>query len=240
MEHRIKMSISNIIEKVKKLLALSQSSNAHEAAAAAAKANALIDEYRLSVGQLQGNTEADDPIVHDRSEPLFAADRVMAWRKTLAMRLTKHYGGYIWNDITKRKAYYVVAGRKSDVEVLRYMFAYISLECERIAANQARGNGRTFAESYKRGFVDGVMSQLQASRGEAVKASSDPQGLVKLDERASLARQHVTAAVSLGKAKTAHVSRTDASAFYSGQSAGKAFHLGSALPGGKTRMLSQG
>jgi hypothetical protein len=232
------MSISNIIEKVKKLLALSQSSNAHEAAAAAAKANALIDEYRLSVGQLQ-DTSNEDPLTHDQSEPLLQADRAMRWRKTLAQALTKHYGCYIWNNTARRTVYYVVAGRKSDVEVLRYMFAYISLECERITQNQAKGRGRTFAESYRRGFVDGVLSQLQASRATAVKASSDPMALVKLDDRAKDAEALVKGNVRLEKGKKASYSRTDANAFYSGQSAGKALHLGSGLPGAKTRLLSQ-
>lgn len=41
--------MQNIIDKVRKLLALSKSDNANEAAVAAAKANDLIDQYRLSV-----------------------------------------------------------------------------------------------------------------------------------------------------------------------------------------------
>ncbi len=233
-------SIAHIIDRVRKLLALAQSTNANEAANAAAKANALIDEYRISVGQLSdAETEASDPLIHDRTDPLFEADRVMQWRKSLVIRLSKHYGCYVWNDTSKRKACYIIAGRKSDTDVLRYMFAYISTECERIATSQAKGKGRTFAESYKRGFVDGVMSQLDASRQTAAKASSDPQALVKLDDRTRLARAHVTAAVRLGKAKTAHCSRTDASAFYSGQNAGRSLHLGASLPGGKSRLLGR-
>lgn len=46
------MSMSPIIEKVQKLLSLSKSSNAHEAAAATAAANKLIDQHRLTMADL--------------------------------------------------------------------------------------------------------------------------------------------------------------------------------------------
>ena len=46
------MDHERIIEKVRKLLALSQSDNEHEAAAAAAKAQALLSEYNLSMSDV--------------------------------------------------------------------------------------------------------------------------------------------------------------------------------------------
>lgn len=219
------MSISNIIEKVRKLLALSQSSNAHEAANAAAKANALIDEYRLSVDQIS-DVGSEDPIIHDQADPLYQADRVMVWRKLLALKLTRHYGCYIWNKATARGCFYVVAGRKSDVDVLRYMFAYISSECTRLSVREAKGKGRIYAESYRTGFVDGVMGQLAESRRQA---STDQTAIVKLDDRARLAREHVTQSVPLTRGKSTTSARTDSSAFSSGQSAGRNMHFGASL-----------
>ncbi len=134
----------------------------------------------------------------------------------------------------------MVAGRKSDIEVLNYMFAYISTECDRITLQHSKGKGRTFAESYRRGFVDGVLTQLDASRQTAVKASSDPQALVKLDDRTKEARRHVESATKLSKGKVSYSSRTDSSAFQSGQSAGRSMHLGQSLgASSRTRLLSQ-
>ena len=56
------MSTAAIIEKVQKLLALSQSQNANEAAAAAAAANKLIDQYRLSESDLEVQGQAEEPV----------------------------------------------------------------------------------------------------------------------------------------------------------------------------------
>ncbi len=232
--------MQHIIDKVRKLLALSRSSNAHEAASAAAKANQLIDEYRLSVGQLTPDNTDTDP-VETASEPLLHSNRVMMWRKSLAIRLASHYGCFVWNSPRPHAAInYQVAGRKSDIEVLNYMFAYISTECDRITLSTAKGKGRTFAESYRRGFVDGVLSQLDASRQTVAKASNDPQALVKLDDRTQAARRHIEASTHLSKGKSVTASRTDSSAFQSGQSAGRSMHLGQSLgASSKTRLLSQ-
>ncbi len=234
--------MQHIIDKVRKLLALSQSANAHEAASAAAKANQLIDEYRLSVGQLTPNEASAtvDPI-ETASEPLLHSNRAMTWRKSLAIRLARHYGCFVWNSPRPRAAInYQVAGRKSDIEVLNYMFAYISTECDRITLATAKGRGRTFAESYRRGFVDGVLSQLDASRQTVAKASSDPQALVKLDDRTQDARRHVESSTHLSKGKAVTASRTDSTAFQSGRSAGRSMHLGASLSSAsRTRLLSQ-
>jgi hypothetical protein len=160
------------------LLALSNSDNANEAASAAAKANALIDQYRISVEQIGAS---EDPFTAD-SEPLYRADRAMAWRKLLAVKLSRHYGCFVWNNTNAGKVCLQVAGRKSDVAVLRYMFAYITAECERIGVQSCKGKGRTYAESYRMGFIDGVTAKLAESRKQAAAATTDGvTALVKLD-----------------------------------------------------------
>jgi hypothetical protein len=242
----MKMDIQSIIERVRKLLALSQSDNANEAAAATAKANALIDQYRISVEQIG---ESEDPIGVE-TDPLYQGERVMTWRKMLASRLSEHYGCYHWYTHLKGDRRFGlagqlklrVAGRKSDVAVLRYMFAYISSECERLAVKECKGKGRTYAESYRQGFVHGVGVKLAESRKQAVDATPDGSGaLVKLDERALAAARYTQNAVKIdkGKAKSLSVG-SDPTAFANGQTAGGRLHLGNGLGSGRTRMLGQG
>ena len=48
----MKAEHASIIERVRKLLALSRSDNPHEAASAAAKAQALLSEYNLSMSDI--------------------------------------------------------------------------------------------------------------------------------------------------------------------------------------------
>jgi hypothetical protein len=232
----MKMDIQSIIERVRKLLALSQSDNANEAAAATAKANALIDQYRISVEQIG---EAEDPLSIE-TEPLYQGDRIMAWRKLLAVRLSRHYGCYHWNNKTANGLKLMIAGRKSDVAVLRYMFAYITSECERIGVKECKGRGRSYAESYRQGFVAGVTDKLAESRKQAAADTADGQtSLVKLDSRALEARRHVEQAIPLGRGKRLALGR-DGAAFANGQAAGGRLHLGNGLGSGRTRMLGQG
>lgn len=234
-------NIQSIIEKVRKLLALATSQNVNEAANAAAKANELIDEYRLSVDQLgASSSDADDPLIHDEAEPLFESDRSMAWRKTLALKLSQHYGCYVWNKKSKRNIFYVVAGRQSDITVLRYMFAYLSSECMRLSTAHSKGKGRNYAESYRLGFVAGVTSALAESRQQAVQAQTVTDAsiaLVKLDERSKAARDLVKKTVTLGKSRAQSANHTNPDAYYSGQSAGRNTHLGANLGAGRTMAL---
>lgn len=234
--------IQSIIERVKRLLALSQSDNANEAAVATAKANALIDQYRLSVDQLTPDSAASDPLIQS-DEPLYHAQRAMAWRKLLAVRLSRHYGCFVWNHTSQGGVCLRVAGRKSDVDILRYMFAYISSECERIGTKTCKGKGRTYAESYRSGFVDGVTAKLAESRREAARTqaqvanTSAEIALVKLDDRTREARSFVQSTTPLKNGGTIRAGR-DSSAFANGQHAGRQMHLGASLGAGRTRMLN--
>lgn len=218
------MEIADVIAKIEKLRALSQSKNQHEAETAFAKMNALIDKYRITVDQL--GTKPDDPIGWGL---LYGADRIMYWRMRLALDLAKHYGCFILglkNVPGANAQTFMVAGRQSDVGVLRYMFAFISSECERISVKVCKGKGRQYAESYRLGFVVGVLAKLGESRAEA--AEGDSSAIVKLDSRASEAESFVRKAApeSIEKPRTY---RPDVQAYGRGVQAGTELHLGASL-----------
>lgn len=131
-----------IIEKVQKLLALSKSSNANEAAAAANAANKLIDTYRLSEADLECMADAGEPIEED-SEYIYESGKVTPWKTALVSHLVKHYGCVHWNDTSyatgRQVSRYRLVGRRSDIGITKYMFAYLSAECQRLAAIEAKG-----------------------------------------------------------------------------------------------------
>jgi hypothetical protein len=250
--------ISAVIEKVKKLLALSTSSNANEAANAMALANKLIDQYRLDIAELE-DKEHSEPIEEDDGY-IYESGKITQWKSSLVMTLAGFYGCAVWNDTTinhktttvvdidngthhyseasgRKVSRYRLVGRRSDIGITRYMFAYITAEIARLSAIEAKGKGRVFVNSYCMGFVSGVRAQLNKSRVE-VQQSATSNAIVKInarEEEATVAMHNMH--TGLRASKTTSHSRVDRDAFYRGKERGASMHLGASLSAGNTKML---
>lgn len=228
------MSVSAIIEKVQKLLALSQSSNANEAAAAAAAANKLIDQHRLSEADLEVRGQAEEPVEEDQGY-IYESGKITRWKSTLAIRLAKHYGVYLWNDTDfsggRQVSRYRLVGRKSDITVTKYMYNWLELECNRLCNLYAKGQGRVYAASFCIGFVDGVSEQLGVSRKEMEKTVSS-EAMIKLNAREELGRAFAHQLHKLKTTKSTSHARINHQAFAEGLTSGKNVHLGSSLTSG--------
>lgn len=234
------MSTSAIIEKVQKLLALSHSANANEAAAAAAAANRLIDQYRLSEADLEIQGQTEEPLEEDAGY-IYESGRITPWKRTLVHVLVNHYGLSHWNDTSyktgRKVSRYRLIGRKSDITVAKYMFAWLTSECQRLSAIEAAGMGRVYVASYCDGFVNGVATQLKSSRQE-VAAQASSAALVKIDQRAEEAKKFMYQLHdNLVYKKQTSLRQTDALAFYRGEARGKSIHLGQSLGGGAPKLL---
>jgi hypothetical protein len=237
------MSVSPIIDKVQKLLALSKSSNVNEAAAAAAVANRLIDQYRLSSVDLNSNVEEDLEPIEEDQEYVYQSGKVTAWKQTLVSVLVKHYGCAYWNDTTytsgRKVSRYKLVGKRSDVGIVRYMFAWLTSECSRLADLEAKGCGRVFVASYCMGLVNGVAGQLKSSRAEVQKDATSA-AIVKLDEREAASRAAMYNLHSnLRTTKTHSQAQVDYNAFAMGRTKGSNLHLGASLNSGGTKMLGK-
>jgi hypothetical protein len=234
--------LTSVIERVQKLLALSKSSNANEAATAAAIANKLIDQYRLSEAELTTEAQADDPFVQDDSY-VYETGRVTEWKRSLVTVLSNHYGVACFNDITmatgRKVSRFKLVGRKSDIAIARYMFGWLELECQRLSEKEARGMGHVYVASYCIGFVAGVREQLVASRKEAQQAASTA-AIVKLDNRYAESRAFMySQRPDLKSVAPKSQARIDPTGFNSGQTRGKNVHLGSVMGAGPVKMLGK-
>jgi hypothetical protein len=233
--------ISGIIDKVQKLLALSHSSNANEAAAAAAAANKLIDQYRLSEADLSSSDE--DPLIEDDGF-IYETGRIVPWKNSLAVSLATHYGCAIFNSVSyhtgRKVSHYKLIGRKSDIQLTRYMFNWLSMECSRLSEKEAYGQGRVFVASYCQGFVAGVKQQLVNSRNE-VKQNATSAAIIKIDAREQEANAFMNKLYKLKNTKNVSASQIDPRAFDAGMNRGKNIHLGGAIAEGSgTKMLGSG
>jgi hypothetical protein len=236
-------NIDSVIEKVRKLLALATSSNANEAATAAAVANKLIDEYRLSECDLEINEGGSSEPIEEDADYIYQSGKITRWKASLVRVLTTHYGVAYWNDIsfeTKRQvSRYRMVGKRSDMGIVRYMFAWLSTECQRLSALEAKGMGRVFVASYCEGFVSGIAEQLKVSR-VAVQAQATSASIIKIDAREQEAKDEMHRLhTNLKKKNSYSHSQRDRMAFDAGQFRGKNVHLGGSIGSGGTKLLSK-
>jgi hypothetical protein len=161
------MGHKRIIDKIRKLLRLASSDNEHEAAAAAAKAQALLSEYNLSMtevaeqdGQRMGATRA-----HARTR-----QRLEPWAFLLARITADAFDCDYFHSLD---GYTVFVGVGADQEVcawtyvylyktlLRMGSAYLSGPCKRLRTNKSRSAAR---ESYLKGIVFVLRLRLEEQK----------------------------------------------------------------------------
>jgi len=225
------MSIDNVISKVKKLLSLANSSNANEAANAAALANRLIDQYRLSTADIAEETGDIDPLMEDEGF-VYETGRIIPWKQSLVTTLARHYGCAVFNSVTypngRKVSRFKLVGRKSDIAIVNYMFSYLSAECARLCEKEAYGQGKVFAASYCAGFVAGIGEQLNTSRKEAQAAASS-NAIVAINNLQKEAADFMNSLYRLKSVKGGSSARTDFGAFTAGMRQGRNTHLGAGL-----------
>ena len=230
-----------IIDKIRHLRSLAQSSNLNEATAAAAAADRLISKYRVSEVEINiSNKMADLPAIEDK-EILYESSRVTMWKKSLANVLANHYGCFMWNDtirVNGRKvSRYRLIGVDSDIAITRYMFAWLLTEIERLSKLFCTGMGHVYANSYCIGAVTGIQFQLekikQEEKAAAVQNTQTTNALACLDERVDRAKAVLYSLHNnLVAVKTRSCSQYDGNAYAIGVNSGKSIHLGKVMGDG--------
>jgi hypothetical protein len=224
-----------VIDKIQKLRALAgNNSSLEEANAATAAANRLIDEYRLSESELATNDPTLDPMEEDEGY-IYTSGKITPWKAYLIKVLARHYGVAHFNDITKdlfsgrKVSRYKLVGRKSDMQITNYMYAWLVLTCQQLSDQEAKGRGRIYIASYCSGFVEGIKEQLAASRLQA-QITATSMAIVRLDSRRAEARAFMYANnTNLRSVRSASYSQKDGDGFAAGKERGESIHLGSAL-----------
>lgn len=159
---------AEVMGRIRKLMKLAGNNpNAHEAAAAAAKAQELMLRWKLDSATIAiDEPSADEPVEgYYAHEPLFSGRRIASWRIRLFTTLCSHNsckpiittnrGG------STRGSDLRVIGARSNVEMVRWLFGYVAAEIERLAVSAhpdglTRGEGKTWANEFRHGAVVGV------------------------------------------------------------------------------------
>ena len=143
-----------LLEKVRKLLALSESPNEHEAALAAAKAQEILDRENLSIFDLKppSTSDVDSYVIDERT-------RCAVWESHLFTMLARIYDLRPYRDSGCLK----VIGFKQDVDVFQSIHTYLSLVIELLALKEKRrclGQDRKQAFRFRTSFCHGASDRI--------------------------------------------------------------------------------
>lgn len=159
---------SKIADRIRKLLALANSSNVNEAASAAAEAARLMNEHKLT---------ATDVAADDGSKitelPLGAEGFMASWKFALVTGVARaFFCEAIALRVGARRKIRIV-GKKDDAEVAVGVFNYVVKEIDRLAdldvetydareiMREGRIDVRVYKENFRKGAAEGVATRLK-------------------------------------------------------------------------------
>lgn len=171
------MSDRNIQRRLAKLLALATSSNVHEAAAAAGRAQQLITEHRLQAWVAQ--TESD-PIRDARDQPLTRAKRLRKWKSVLASSLADVNGCVAYTADSGGESAIVLVGRSRDREAVSALWEWLVPRIEWLSATHGAGQTKKWHEAFRIGAAVTVAERLAAGSQQA-HAQIEASALVRVD-----------------------------------------------------------
>lgn len=232
---------ATILERIRKLLALAESSNVHEAAAAAAKAQELMTKHRIEQAELEGvDVLEDEPVLNEEAESFLGRK---PWRELVLRGLAEANGceTYITKQRRTGRITLRVLGPASDAGLVRYMHAYLTREVERLSGLAAKAERETRRRdggdawgvrlAWHNSFRLGAAAELKARLMEAsTRTMADASGtalarIEKTDKRVELA----LAALNLGQRKhRARYKHSDA--FRAGREAAGTINLDQGAP----------
>lgn len=157
--------MSALLDRVRKLLALATSPNVHEAAAAAAAAQALISRHRLE--SLLAAPETAPPFDDGRDDPIDAARRARVWKIVLADALAEANGCVVWTALRGDDELLLVAGHPDDRAAVRALWDALVRRVEWLSATHGPGRPKKWHDAFRVGVVDAIRDQLAAPTGAA-------------------------------------------------------------------------
>ena len=174
---------------MRKLLALAGSSNVHEAASAAAHAQALVERHRLHELLAADNAAHDDndPITDGREAPLESARRPRRWKIALASGLCDVNDCVAYTVDAGNETQLVVLGRQSDRTAVVALWSFLVTRIEWLSATHGPGRSRAWHDAFRIGAAETaaeLLARPDASSDDVTRTDTSelsPAALVRLD-----------------------------------------------------------
>lgn len=157
-----------IIDKIRKLLALSKSDNYHEAANAAGRAQALMEKYSIETAMLE-EERAEKP-----ADPIRGiifqgkGGKLRTWVLNIAREVARANRLSIWYTSTNKMAVINAAGTPHNIEAAQVLLGWLIGEVDRLykeerPAGFTRGVGRSWANAFRLGAAKTIGQRLAES-----------------------------------------------------------------------------
>lgn len=226
------MSHDKIIDRIRKLLALSKSANEHEAAMAAGQAADLMLKHEIEEASL---CDAEDTPEGVESETLEKGKQHTSWKRVLANGLCQSFGCQSYGDRLSGMAKTIIVGQPSKLATIRYMYQYLVAEIERLANATYRAHARFTTESarswknaFRLGASSAIYKRLLAQREEthaAARIAGQGSALVVVKRSEEAVAAYIKKAVP-NLRSSGRASCSSRSGFGAGKSAGERVSLG--------------
>ena len=169
--------METIKDKIRKLLQLATSDNVNEAALAMSMAQNLIDKHNLEMAELSETQDVKFEEIIEATEPLFSAGRIPGWKSILANILAVHNNCRIvivkgMGTRSERETQLKIYGRESDIDHVRFLFAYALDQLTRLSFIPCIGEGHRFKDSWYHGAVTGIKDKLDESKNNLLSIST--------------------------------------------------------------------
>lgn len=180
---------ADLIQRLQKVRALTESSVPGEAAAAAAKLQEILLKYNLEMEDIKDDSPvSDDRYVKEELELGATSGNMINWRRILLSGIARSLMCAAFGYQGTRKM--VIVGQRHNIEIVRHFYDYLSSEISRLADatwKKARDRTREYARSWKSSFYNGavdiVVQRLEEKYQQVSKKDNHTQALVLKNER---------------------------------------------------------
>lgn len=178
---------AKIIDRVRKLLELATSSNEHEAATAATRAQELMERYQLKHADLEPD-EYSVGVIDEHG-------RLSRWRVVLASGVANAHSCEVFTSRVhvvedgraKGKTQTMIVGDEADVQAASYVYRYLEREVFQHGAALVNAS-RSYRDSYRMGMAARLHQRLIEAKAkvweDASKGASEV-ALARIDVRKS-------------------------------------------------------
>lgn len=218
------MADESVIKRIIGLRELAKNNaNSEEAATASAIADKLIAKYRVEEELLNPKTSK---VILD-SNYIYTTGRVVGWKAALVSIIAKAYSCATCIVYTKpegrKVSSFQLAGTQEDIDIVHYMFGWISSEIERLTKVNGKDKGHIFCNSYAEGFVDAIKTKLYNNNQDRKAENADSEycaALVRIDNRTEQSLSFLKSSFKLVKNTYQNKSYIDPKGFKQGYDKG--------------------
>lgn len=262
----------DVIRKVTAMLRLAENeaASAEEAQTAMAMAQQMMDKFEIEREEINLDPQQAEKDYSEEEEFRDFSEvnegeidssggnrrgKVIAqWKMNLARYLVKANGCFMFQSYRGTKYSIEIVGKPSNVQTVRYFYAWYSKEVESISKFWCRGLGMTWNQEFKIGMVEGLQERLEEMRKKTLEdlryeRKDNPNALMivnkaiaKFEQRAQLAKEFAYSKHTFGRAKGSYSGGRIGSAREEGRAASGYINLNKSrggIGGGSKGQLGQ-